>query len=321
MRSAIADPATAFSHVDYPIGVPVLTGVLWRLTGGENLQRAEALSSALTLIALSGPTALLARKWSRTEPRLAPLLAGAVTATAVLGLGQALAIFGYLDVLCAGFVAGAGVALFVARRDQRVLAMAGACLLAAAMTKSEGLLFAIVLLLVSLLLHRSRWRQTLVLAGVVLVPALAWRSVVLGLNPHPAADLQPGGFLELARLSTERWRRFARAAPRLLAYGVLLVPAAAATAVMIVTRGQKDSDDDVRGVVGLALCAWGSLIALIFVYAAGDTELSYWLSSSAERVVATPILLGLLVIAECVLLARESMRAADPERVTGIEPA
>ncbi len=42
VRAAIADPATQFSHVDYPVGAPALTAVLWRSTNGEDLTQALA---------------------------------------------------------------------------------------------------------------------------------------------------------------------------------------------------------------------------------------------------------------------------------------
>jgi hypothetical protein len=315
VRAAIADPATAFSHVDYPVGVPVLTGMLWRLTGGENLRQAEALSSTVTLLALSGSAVLFIRKWSQAK-WLACVLGASLVGTAMLGLGDGYAPYGYLDVLIAGFVATAGVALFLCPPERGLVWLSGLCLVAASMTKTEGLLFALVLLTIHLLLNRLRWRSTLVIGGCVLLPALVWRTVVLGLNPHPVADLHPGGFVELARLGAEQLRRLRKAAPRVLVEAVLLLPATATAAVALLTgRNPERWSDEFKGIVGLTLSAWGALATLAVVYASGTTDIDWWLSTSAKRVVVTPVLLGLAVAAECVFVAQARERADSSRKV------
>jgi hypothetical protein len=155
-----------------------------------------------------------------------------------------------------------------------------------------------------------------VIGGCVLLPAFVWRTVVLGLNPHPVADLHPGGFVELARLGAEQLRRLRKAAPRVLVEAVLLLPATATAAVALLTRRNRERwSDEFKGIVGLTLSAWGALATLAVVYASGTSDIDWWLSTSAKRVVVTPVLVGLAVAAECVFVAQAWERADSSRKV------
>ncbi len=183
-----------------------------------------------------------------------------------------------------------------------MLALSGCCLLGAAMAKTEGVLFALVVLAAQLVFHRAAWRAVAGLAALVLGPTLAWRAVVVGINPHPASDVDLGGALELLELHGARVRRFARSAGDLVGYAAPLV--LGTVAVLGTTRvpDARSRAAEVWRLIVLALASWMMVLGLAAVYAAGGAELGYWLRQSAERVVATPILLAFVVTAEALLL-------------------
>ncbi|HMK12117.1 MAG TPA: hypothetical protein VK461_11085, partial [Acidimicrobiales bacterium] len=255
-----------------------------------------------------GPVAVLVLEWGATRRRLVSVLGGALVAIAMLGLGQAFALFGYVDVLCAAFVVTGAVALTFRPTDRATVGLAGCALAAAGMTKAEGAVFALVVLGVHLVHRHDRWRTVSALALLVVIPSLAWRSIVFGINPHPASEIDVGNVVEVVRFSGMRMRRLCRAAGHLLRYSPPLV---AASVVALLTGRVARSKPGYRRAGVLMIAAWATMFALAMIYAAGDTDLGYWLRTSAERIVTTPVLLALVATAECVLTLVDPRVAAS----------
>ncbi len=218
--------------------------------------------------------------------------------------------FGYLDVLCAAFVTTAAFGLSFGR-SHAVVALSGCCLLAAVMTKSEGLLFVVVVLGVQLLSRPKAWKLVAGLAALAIIPALVWRSIVTGINASPSGDVSPGGLIDLLLLRSDRISRVGEATRAVLRHSLVLLPATVVVGLMRRLSGSMaDIEDERRGALALLLSAWGALIALIAVYVGGTSDLNWWLDASVDRVTATPVLIGLCVIAECVLVVQPEREPA-----------
>ena len=288
-----------WSHPDYPLFVPSLEALVLQSTGGFD---ARAFDTELGVLLLAFGLALWALARRAAPGWLAALSALAiVSAVSVVG---ALAT-GYADVPLALLVAlgVVSLALWLRSGEGALLLTAAIALAAAALTKNEGQLFAVLALGAALPIAPTAGRRVrpLLLAGAgVAAVIIAWRLRVA------AAGIETEVFRFSSLLEPDSlWQsrgRFTTASTRLAGEAaageavnavILLAAACAATASCVVRRYAEPA----------FLLLWTSLSVgfLGLLYWISVWELEAHLDTSAERVVTsivlsaaalTPVLLG-----------------------------
>lgn len=169
-----ASPSYSWTHLDYPLQFPVWEALHFRAAGGFETQMLLR-HVWLLLIAFVWAVAYLLRE--QVRPLVwAPLL---LLAAAAPGVWNQL-LSGYADVPVAIFacLAAISLALWLSREDGRLLALATVMLAATANTKNEGLMTAVVLLLVAWVIAIAqgfRLRPFLLAAAAVAATILPWR--------------------------------------------------------------------------------------------------------------------------------------------------
>lgn len=273
---AIDNPLMAFSHPEYPIGVPSFIGAAWGLIGDENLRLAMAITAVLTALAVA---MLVGSLFASARIDGASLAVPVVLTAAIVMQGEGLAAAGYVDVLAAALVAFA-FAEFVRHRSASLAALTA--LAAATLTKGEGLFFGALICLVALPWVDRRVRFVLV-AATAAIPAVVWTLIVRVTNPDLAADVAPGGFARLLLLDGERWSRVPEATAGV--WGELwpfLTVAALATAGLLLRPGETPGHVRRLVLAGL-LASVVTSAGLVAVYAAGVPDVEWWLDTSLER--------------------------------------
>lgn len=255
----------SFAHPDYPPAWPGLLASA-ALLGGDPVWAAAAWQGALAL-------ALAAACWwaARGAAPAARLLAAAAGAWAPVIFAPVHS--GYAEPLLAlAAVVALAAVRDLARGDGGAIVPLGAGVALLALTKNEGIALAAGLVAGTALVAGRR--VAVVAAG--LVPAAAWK---LAVAVHGVAgeslDLGPG------RLG-QRVLELPAAFVRWASTPELTVLVAACVLAAVGLRGRDGS----RGVVA-ALAVW--LGAVVVMYVAGTKDLSWWLETSLERVLAAPL--------------------------------
>ena len=285
------EPEYVMQHQEYPVLLPALEAL-----SAEALGRFDPV-----LIDVEPAVVLVAFGWAVwgllrlvTHPALAAVAALALTGSAPLATNAG---SNYADTVVASFVALGLLCLFVwltrsvAPGGTLFLVLAGLFLAAAALTKGEGLLFALAGLATALLLARRlgrRRRDVLVLGCGVLGVALAW-ALVDRLNGPGARNVDLGGALDSdavdrLTLATERL------ADELVdGWPVAGLAVVAALGLAVVAR---------VWLPGLFLAVWTLLSfgALVAVYVVSVNPIDWHLGTSADRVVFS-IALGAATLA------------------------
>jgi len=321
-RHLIANPAVAYSHVNYPPGVPAAQAVAWVLHGGKDFPLAQDVSSILGGFAIAGVVLIL---WSR-QRTLGLMVAGAALIAAMSGLDMGLSASGYMDLLNATFVVTTGCALLYIQDRRLCLSMGCLCLAAASLTKGEGLLFGVVVVAVALVWRRELRVRIFLLSALAIVPAILWQLVVYSLNPNPYVDISATDFLHL--LGARDRGRLHVAAPHIFgaSYPILF----AATAVVgllvvaaLVRHPRGPSFPALAPALGLLVLGYLTALADALVYAAGRwPSVLSWLGASLDRTILTSRIFGLTAIVAalplCMQLAyRPRGAAVEAEDGTG----
>jgi hypothetical protein len=245
------------------------------------------------------------------RPRLRALsaVAGAVTAAAVVvaaaGFAGPYLTDGYADVVAAGAAAAAAALLLTADTGSGTTAAGVGCLLAAGLTKDEGLVAALI---ISVALAARRWladRRLRALAlpcGLVAV-LLVWPMVVLA-RGGPHGSILAGGGAAATGAGPDRLAATAHAlAGRLELVPVLL----AVTALAVLLRPRRAG-----GPVWLWVVLAADVLALAATYVLGKSPITWWLATSVDRVVILPQLLVLLIAASLVAVVLEARPRPGP---------
>lgn len=326
LRDALANPALAFSHPDYPPFSPATVAAAWTVTPGSGLWVAQVVSAVLTLSAV----AVLVYAVRILVPSVSPMVARLVALAVGLGTwtvaGYAVTA-GYVDHLWAAALAGAVVLLLVGgavvgprgeqaddetRRASLVLAVL--LMSVAALTKNEGLV-AVGIVAVT---FTVRARHQLRVAMWVWVPVLlgaAWTFVARAFGA--SSDL--GDSPRIDQLLAGDLEPLERVGPTLskLAGQVGWVVAAAAIVSAVGALGLRSR----RRSLGLAPGGWPWVVlalyaaALVATYVISPYEIVWHLVTSIDRVAALLALVALAVVASWVLVAVAP--ATDGEEAEG----
>lgn len=311
---SFASPAYAFRHPDYPMLLPFFEAIHFRAMGGVDTQ-AIHVQLWLLLVAAAGALAFVAARLVR------PVVWVPVILSALLAPGlREQVLLGYADVPMALFL-GVGTLLvgsWLAVGQRCELAVGTLCLAAAAGTKNEGAVAALLVLLVAgavVLGSRLPDRRTpLVLALVGFVAAaLPWQiwTAAHGIK----GDLELGKALDpgfLIDRSGRVWPAIEALELQLADQGrwTLIVPAGLALAVLglVLRRG--------RGLATFYLASALLVFAsLVWAYWISPYELQWHLRTSVSRVVTVVVV---ITMAAALHLPAQLSRRVRPERA---EPA
>jgi hypothetical protein len=321
VRSGLTNPAVAFSHPDYPPGDPAAIAALWSITGsGKDLPLAATTTAALTALAVVViAMVLVIEHRDSLGSDVLVTSAALLLVVAAVHLGQGYASGGYVDVLCSALLVGA-LAAFVEVDDLRAAMGAGALALAgASVTKSEGLLFGAMIVMVAVVAARGRRRAVLIFGSVALAPAVLWQVAVWSAGAPANSDLGGTGVDILVRLGRpDFWDRLVVAGPHVAREVYLIVlPAVLVLGLLAATtRGRWRTSTQalpLRTPAALVAAAVLSAVALAFTYALGVTDLSRWVPTSLERVSSTPKLFALAGLVAMIPATLELLRSHDPQ--------
>ena len=326
LREALANPALAFSHPDYPPFAPATVAGAWTVTPGSGLWVAQAVSTVLTLSAV----AMLVYAVRILVPSVSPMVARLVALAVGLGTwtvaGYAVA-GGYVDHLWAAALAAAVVLLLIsgsvitpdadadadadrARRPHLLLAVV--LMTVAALTKNEGFVAVAIVALV----FTVRARRQLRVAAWVWIPVIAgvvWNVVARAfgassdLADSPRIDQLLGGDLApLERIGPTLSKLSAQV-------GWVLAAAVLVSVVGSLALAAR------RRSLGLAPIRWPwavlglFTVALVATYVISPYEIVWHLVTSIDRVAVLLILVALAIVASWVLVAFAPADDTDPD--------
>jgi hypothetical protein len=298
----------SFAHPEYPPLVPAMGATVFRFAGSSSALALPFQDWLLALGFVTGTAALLARRVA--APVLWPallVLALAPSFGRFLGAGLGDPPLGRLLALAA--VAGG---LWLVERDARFLGLAGILLVGAALTKNEGallgLLLVVALVAAALCERPRRVRPVLALLPVPILAAIPWQLYLHLDHVEYSPDYRVGDVVRLSYLSA-RTHRLGAALEQLPGYALsfdawlLLVPVGLLLALLVLRRRPS------LGVLLLVVVGAGYL-GLASVYWVSTLPLQWYIDTSAERVVGS---LVLVCAALTPLLAGELLRDDAPD--------
>jgi hypothetical protein len=292
-----------YDHADYPLLLPTLEAIGFRALG-------EFDGTALHLQLAALAFAFVGAAWTISRASSSPAVAGlatlaAVSAPAVLTqLG-----WNYADIQVA-MLCSLGVAALAAwlQADEPWLLRAGVLFLAAAaLTKSEGTMFALAafaaLLVVLVFSRRDRLRPALLGLGILVLAILPWRVYVAVNDIHPA-DYELSNLVDVEYLADHSNRlrptvsELAEELAKTSNWGLLLPLVGCAFATALLRRRYA-----VASFGGLWLAF--SFVGLLLVYWISELELEPDLFNTSYRTIATPLLGAALLVPQ--LVGRDSV--------------
>lgn len=294
LLTSLQNHAYAFSNPDYPPLVPASGALAFRFFGTGSLLIAVDATAFLTACALGVAGAGIAAAASHASPL--PRVTAIVTGGAVCIAGFAVAgehgIDGHADLMWAAAAVAAIIWGLILPRSTQALAVAWICAIAASLTKNEGLVTAlIVLVLISLRyrplsLSRLRWRASspgrtrewaeraaLVLAPAV--PGLAWAGLMHLIGIHDAFFRSSSGQSMTSR---------ATATIEGMGGQLKIVPVALFMLIAgcLVLRRFRERAELANP--GWLWVAWlGSLAVIFGTYQFGSYPIHWWLLTSVSR--------------------------------------
>ena len=298
----------SFAHPEYPPLVPAFDATVFRFAGTASVLALPFQDWLLAAAFLAAAAAVLRR-------RVRPALLWAALCLLVLApqFGASVGA-GYADPQLARLIALAAVCggVWVLERDGRLLVLTGILLVGASLTKREGLGLALMLsvaLAVAARVEGGRgWARALLLVPTVIVAALPWQIWIRVEHVRSAPDyrlrslLHPGYLahrLDRLGIALERLPRIALS----FDHWLLVLPLALLLAFLVI--GTRSS---------LAVLVLGAIVAgylgLACVYWIGTLPVTWYMRTSASRVVAS---LVLLAGALTPLVASELLRNEHPQ--------
>ena len=270
----------------YPLLFPLFGSFLYVVEGGVNEWAAKAVTPCFHLATIALIYSFGRRFGRRTTALAFAAMAASSTALSRIGFEYA----GYADMVLSFYVLAATGFLYAWWRGSETVDLAAATLAAvgAAWTKNEGQLFlvAVVLLAAARLLgRRAGLKQWLLLLGPAAAVMGTWTVVRMSFHIEaagfsPLTDFRPELFSTALRTLLTRvfqWNEFQLSA--------LLLFGAAAAAIILRPRPAFW--------IPVLLVGWQVGGALL-VYATGANDLTWWLGTSADRVLSQLIPLALL---------------------------
>jgi hypothetical protein len=272
---------TSFAHPEYPPLLPGSEAVAFRFMGHADVLLLPVQHWVLFVGFLGAAYGLLA---GRVRPAvLLPSLAAVAMLPSLDRLvGSSLADEPLAQLFS---LAGIAAALWLLEEDWRLAAVCGILLVALPMTKNEGLMLGVALLLMLGAATRlAAWRTLVPLVGVTLLAVVPWRVWHAVNHVRDQSDYRFGDIVHFERLG-HRIDRLGIALRDFPGYVVdpdrwlLAVPLVLALAVLLSRRR-----------TGLAALSAGTVLiaftGYIVIYWIGLPEIHFYLDSSGERIAA-----------------------------------
>ncbi|MBV8445016.1 MAG: hypothetical protein JOZ92_03775 [Candidatus Dormibacteraeota bacterium] len=301
LLAAMANPAFAFSHAEYPPLLPSTIAVVWQLGGHVDLRLGELVTTALNLASCSLLGCAVAGVLGR-HLRVLGIAAGGVIAAAAMGIAGAGGIDGYADLLAAVPVAAAAVYGLVHPRSRHALSLCVIALLVSALTKDEGLVAGgIVLVLVLVrywtLVPPRRIERSMIALGVGGAIALMAAWPVAARIVGVPSELQTGAVAPFLSTATPI-SRVGPTVSALASYWVFLpwVAATSIAALLALRAGRA------RLSLGGSVWLWLVIVlaggSLAITYIVGPYDISWWLRTSVDR---TTMFVQVLLLSEVIV--------------------
>jgi len=319
---AMQNPALAFSHPDYPPLASATNGALWWVSGSESLKQAQIVTAILTLSAVAAFAFSVWYAVHRLLPGWAAIVGAGVLVIAAYGVAgegkstQALATNGYVDVLWSAAFAAGCVFVLAAKRSPEALRWGALCLAVAALTKNEGLVAVVLVVVLALVRYRFRRPAPAWLAGA-LVPGVSWL-VVPRLAGAESEYLTNSRTRELLRLEPDVLRRISPAISGVwheMSEIVLVAAGISVLGLLVATRARRE----------LSATAWpwmwiawlGTMTSIVYAYVVSPDPVPLHLLSSVDRTTVAP---RLVLLAESLLWGSAAV-AAFRSRRAGVRNA
>jgi hypothetical protein len=294
---ALSNPAFVFSHPEYPPLAPATIGALWHLRSPGDFEFAQLVSAVLTVAPVLFLAMAIGGRFTVTTGRRVGAVVSAIALLGVYGETMTFGTNGYVDLQWAAAFCAAAVLLLLWPAEPRFAALGAAPLAYAAMTKSEGTLSAILLLVIVALRLRGQWRL-LALPAMAAASGLTWMIVA---RLHGAESDLAGGS------TASSWMRgefvgFDRLRPTLTAVwsvgrGTVLAAVVMVALGSLFLRHERRR----RGIPGagyLLLVAAAVQSLMVLVYVVSPHDLGWHLATSLTR---TILVVQLLLVVEMVV--------------------
>ncbi len=345
--SDLKNPAYVFSNPSYPPLVPASGALAFVSEGRIDIRLAVIVTAILNACGLGVLACGIVEAAHRTSTwaKVAAVAMGATVCLVGMGTDTGLAALGgAADLTWAAGGVAAVVYGLVLPRAPRYLVIAWLCATVASLTKNEGLLTAVMILLLIALRYRltpaglvrygrsesSRARATGAAdpSSGTTPPSWHHRGIIALLAAVPTAVVMAAPCLVWAllvwrnRIPSDFFRRAApetvsqRVPPTLMSFAdhLHIVPVAAAVAIAgsLILRGTRS-----RLGLGNPLWLWlvvaGSLAAIAFTYIFGDINIYAWLNTSASRTTIFAYLALYADLAVWLVVAVTNDKPADGE--------
>jgi hypothetical protein len=273
----------------------------------------------------AGPGAGAAATGPLSGARRAASVAGIVAAGAICLVGFAVsgayAVEGYTDLLWAAFAAAVIWGLVLPRSPQ-ALGVAWICVVAASLTKNEGLTTALVIIVLIALRYRPLtqrgpagrlWAERAAFVVLPALPGLAWEGVIKHIGVSDA-------FFKTGSGQTPLYRAQATVAGMYVHLHVAPVALAVLLAGWMFLRRDRERAR-LANPAWLWLACLGSLAIIFVTYVDGGLEIHSWLANSVNR---TTIFAQVVLYAELavwLVIAVEAAFAWLAERAPAPEPS
>jgi hypothetical protein len=299
---------TSFAHPEYPPLLPCSEAVAFRFMGQADVLLLPVQHWVLFVGFLGAVAGFLA---SRVRPAV---LWPSLAVVAMLPTLDRLVGSSLSDEPLAQLFALAGIAaaLWLLERDGRLAAVCGILLVALPMTKNEGLMLGVALLLMLGAATRlEAWRTLVPLSGVTLLAAVPWRLWHAVNDVRDQSDYHLGDIVHFGRLG-DRIDRLGIALRDFAGYVVdpgrflLAVPLVLVLAVLLSRRR-----------TGLAALSAGTVLlafaGYLVIYWIGLPEIHFYLDSSGERV-AAPLAVFCAVLFPLLATEAWALTGEEPSR-------
>ncbi|HEY1652675.1 MAG TPA: hypothetical protein VGG09_12395 [Acidimicrobiales bacterium] len=328
--SGLQNPVYAYSSPSYPPLVPAVGALGYAFAGRSVLVLGPELTALLNAAAV-GLIATGIAKVSRPATRRGHAVTIALSALICLvcfGVGGDFGVNGYTDVLWSAAAVGAVVWGLVLPRSRSNLQVAWSCAIVASLTKDEGLLAAVAVLLLIALRFRSpllragsgdaaarrelvsSWATWVCMVVGPALPGLIWAIQIrtLGIKSYFFGTPQ-----------SESLSLRASATVAAMSHYLAVVPAALLVILIGCAwfRGTRRTMQ--LGHPGWLWAAWAGGVGCIFAtYVFGSPEIHWWLSTSVDR---TTIFARMLLLTDIAIWTLVALNGLKPglfeERVGG----
>lgn len=302
-RTAMENPAYAYTHPAYPPLVPGLIASVWRMSGGHDREVALRVGQLVTAYGVA--TLAFFTVHTLDLRRRHALLAAGGLAWLAWSAKVEVGVQGLLDLTWALLLAAAAVLVLVGGPERRrAIAMGSVLAAAGAFTKTEAQVAALALTLAAFARFPRQWRALLPLPAAVVGAIGAWALVI-----RPSQD-DRGDWSKLPDLlhaGSEVSERFGDSVSRFLGdMGPLVAAGVAVVVLALVIARWAGVPLRQRGT--LTLLALGLMFSCFTVvtFAVRPEEIDFLLSVTAYR---TAIFVRLLVAVDVALVVIAGARA------------